>query len=201
MHPSLVTRPFGSLALAILLVAACSRNGDGDDSTAAQAPLDPQAAEPAIAAPDTGTADAIESPATSLLDQYGREAAGLAAALATRGDPDQLKSRAGGLIDLAADLVPAFVARQPHCAPYLEAALQVRDLWPELDHEAIERDYHHDGALPKVDNAGICYHMKDLITHPATVLVLLSQAEPDHVQAKAEIDEVIAHMGVVRGQL
>lgn len=198
MQPSPTARRLGALAFAILLAAGC-RPGNGDEAAAAQ-PEPAQAVDvPAAGDPATGTV--AQSPAATLLDQYGREAAELATALAAHAETDLLSSRAEGLIDRAAEVVPAFVDRHPHCAPYLEAALQVRERWRQLDHEAIERDYHHDGALPKIDNAGFCYHMKDLITHPATVLVLLSQAEPDHVQAKAEIDEVIAHMGVVRGQL
>lgn len=201
MQPSNATRRLGTLAFAILLGAACSRSDNADGTAAAQPDAPTQATGAAVATdPATEATGSIESPAASVLDQYGREAAKLATALAARAETDLLRSRAEGLIDRAAEIVPAFVDRHPHCAPYLEAALQVRERWPQLDHEAIERDYHHDDALPKIDNSGLCYHMKDLITHPATVLVLLAQAKPDHVQAKAEIDEVIAHMGVVRGQ-
>jgi hypothetical protein len=206
MLPYPAIRRLGVLAAVLLLASACSPSGTGDESANAQ--LDsrpastPVASDPGTgAAADTASAPGAESQATSLLDQYGREAAELASALAAGDGRDALGSRAEGLIDRAAEIVPAFVERHPHCAPYLEAALQVREAWPNLDAETIERDYHHDGALPKIENAGFCYHMKDLVTHPATALVLLSQDPPDYLQAKAEIDEVIAHLGVVRGQL
>jgi hypothetical protein len=208
MQPFPAPRRFGVLALAFLLATACSRPAPEDAGAAVQP--GPEASAEAAATAATGAAGATGeavgpagpgSPAAELLDQYQREAGDLAAAIAAGAETDRLRSQAEGLIERAAEIVPAFVEVHPHCTPYLEAALAVRERWPQLDHDAIERDYHHDGALPKIDNAGFCYHMKDLITHPATVLVLLSQAEPDHAHAKAEIDEVIAHMGVVRGQL
>lgn len=198
MQPVSVTSRLGALA-ALLVLAACNHPGAGD-AEAAAAPQDAPSPATIPSSANVATSASATPTAASLLDRYGREAAELATALDARAETDLLRSRAEGLIDLAAEIVPAFVDAHPHCMPYLEAALQVRERWPQLDHEAIERDYHHDSALPKIDNAGFCYHMKDLITHPATVLVLLSQAKPDHVQAKAEIDEVIAHMGVVRGQ-
>jgi hypothetical protein len=189
----------GILVVALLFVAACNRPAGGDDVAAAQPDAPSQAGDsPAPAEPST--VPEAGSPAAALLDQYGSEAADLASALAEGAETDRLTSQAEGLVDRAAEIVPAFVGVHPHCAPYLEAALQVRERWPQLDHETMERDYHHDGALPKIENAGFCYHMKDLITHPASVLVLLSQDEPDLVQAKAEIDEVLAHMQVVRDQ-
>jgi hypothetical protein len=195
MQPSTATQRLGTLAIAVLLASACSgdRTGTPKPDTPAQSADAPVAGDPA-------TGSVTPPPVATVLDQYAREASALATALAAGAETELLKSRAEGLIDRAAGIVPAFVKLHPHCASYLEAALQVRERWPDLDHDAIERDYHHDGALPKIDNAGFCYHMKDLVTHPATVLVLLSQAEPDFVQAKAEIDEVIAHIGVVRGQ-
>lgn len=191
----------GALAAVLLLASACSLPGTADEAGPAQMDPPRQATDATEAASDTATAPGAESPATSLLDRYGGEAAELATALAAGDGKNALGSRAEGLIDRAAEIVPAFVERHPHCAPYLEAALQVRERWPNLDAKTIERDYHHDGALPKIENAGFCYHMKDLVTHPATALVLLSQDPPDYLQAKAEIDEVIAHLGVVRGQL
>jgi hypothetical protein len=201
MQSFTASRRLGAFALAFLLASGCSRPAPEDAGPAAQPGPEPSAEAAAVGAGGEPTGPAGSgSPATELLDQYQREAADLAAAIAAGAGTDRLRSQAEGLIDRAAEIVPAFVEIHPHCAPYLEAALAVRERWPQLDHEAIERDYHHDGALPKIDNAGFCYHMKDLITHPATVLVLLSQAEPDLVQAKAEIDEVLAHMGVVRGQ-
>ena len=43
--------------------------------------------------------------------------------------------------------------------------------------------------------------MKDLIVHPATALVLLSQPAADFAQSRREIEEVLAHLAAVRGAL
>ncbi|MFP7721741.1 hypothetical protein [Lysobacter sp. A3-1-A15] len=174
-------------------------------------PVEPAQAEVAavdspapVASSPSASVDAT-SPASSTalaaLDTYGEQARALSDAIAARADVATLTGQAEALMALAAEMVPAYVQRQPHCDAYLDAALQVRDNWKQLDHATIERDYHLDGALPKIQNSGVCYHMKDLVTHPATMLVLLSQPGPDYAQSKREIDEVIAHLGVVRTQL
>ncbi|MBW3549971.1 MAG: hypothetical protein KY442_03850 [Proteobacteria bacterium] len=196
----------GLLAAAcVVVLGACdSRTPEPSRSTTTPAVADrasvaaPSAPAPAPVASEPA---APPSPAVAQLDEYAEKARELSAAIASRADTSQLQEQTEALLDLAGEISPAYSTRHPHCVEYLEAALAVRDTWSDLDHETIERDYHHDGALPKPDNVGVCYHMKDLIVHPATVLVLLSQSQPDFDQAKREIDEVIAHLGAVRMQL
>ena len=64
----------------------------------------------------------------------------------------------------------------------------------------LEKDYHHDGALPKAP--GECYHTKDLFVHPATVYVLVrddpSLANKTKMSINAELTEVLAHTELVR---
>ncbi len=132
------------------------------------------------------------------LDDYERDALDLVAAFDAHGEVNDLGRRAQGLLNLSAYITPNFIARQPECGEYLNAALVLRERWQELDAETIERDYHDDAALPVEGTPPVCYHMKDLIVHPATVLVLLREAEPDMAQARREIDEVIAHIAAVR---
>ena len=97
-------------------------------------------------------------------------------------------------------MVPGYIQRFPECRAYLEAAVKVRDIWQSLDAEKMERDYHHDGALPGHGDTPVCYHVKDLVVHPATALVLLAQSPPDFVQAQAEIAEVVQHAGFVEAR-
>lgn len=54
------------------------------------------------------------------------------------------------------------------------------------------------GLLPKSETTGVCYHMKDLIVHPARALALLAQASIDRAQVSDEIHEVAVHARVVR---
>jgi hypothetical protein len=153
-----------------------------------------------------GNADAThEAPRVSasqgLLDDYQQRASALAAQVRAGAVDDAVTTGLTGLMEQGAALVPLFVERHPHCAEYLEAALAVRVRWPELDAGTIEHEYHEDAALPTAGITPACYHMKDLIVHPATALVLLSAPEPDAQQAAREIDEVLAHLSVVRHAL
>ena len=64
--------------------------------------------------------------------------------------------------------------------------------------EEIERDYHADGALPEAPD--FCYHAKDLIVHPATVILLTREPDSELTRGRigAEIQEVRAHVGQVQ---
>lgn len=168
--------------LAMALLAACQQAATPDPDT--------------MAAPTAESAP-VAVDASEGVDGYVARATALRDALVPGADVANLRRDAEALMELGATLVPAFVERYPHCETYLAAALQVREAWPSLDLAAIERDYHHDGVLPRIENSGVCYHMKDLVTHPATVLVLLQDAQPDYAQARREIDEVIEHVGFV----
>lgn len=180
----------GAMALAAVLLAACQ-----------PAPTSPEASSDTTVAPDTPATPASPAPvavdAAEGVDGYVARATALRDALQPGGDVAALRRDAEALMALGASLVPGFVAQHPHCAEYLDAALQVQQAWPALDLATIERDYHHDGILPRIENSGVCYHMKDLVTHPATVLVLLKDAQPDFAKAQLEIDEVIQHAGFV----
>lgn len=165
-----------TVILAGIALAGCSEQEVAEASSAAP-PFDPEV--------------------TQLIDEYETKAEELSKQLAL--DPhgqrhDLIIER---LLHLSERITPAFVARRPECKAYLQAALRIRHLWYTLEPERIERDYHDDQALPTEGISPACYHMKDLIVHPASAAALLME-EPDHEQAKREIDEVLAHVGVVR---
>lgn len=169
----------------------------------------PPAAEAAIAETTTAEANATAPSAAAPAkppaapqaaegaEGYAARASALQSRLVQGADLAAVRQEAQALMELGAALVPGFVARHPRCADYLDAALAVRSGWRAMDVETIERDYHHDGALPKLEDAGACYHMKDLVVHPATALVLLSAQPPDIAQAQAEIAEVVQHADFV----
>jgi hypothetical protein len=108
----------------------------------------------------------MEMPAPDVaegVDGYRRRASALLSLLVAGADLTAARRHTEALMEFGAALVPEFVAREPQCKAYLEAALQVRTLWPDMDLATIERDYHHDGALPAMEDPGICHHMKDLV--------------------------------------
>jgi len=183
------------VALATLMLGGCGPATDAP--TTATSPADAAGSTPAAAA--TAQSSVHDADTLARIDDYERRAKALAATLGSGVAGDDERSEAVALIDLAAEINPSFVRRHPQCGAYLDAALQVRERWSSMDVEAIERDYHDDAALPAEGIGPACYHMKDLIVHPASVAALLAQPEPDLVHAKREIDEVIAHVAVVRG--
>lgn len=176
------------MVLSLGLVACGGRDAPPPAATPAPAP-------PAAMQDTAPTADTV----ARSLDVYEQLAAALSAELGGQALPEVVRRDALALLEIASGVTPAFVAAQPQCAEYMAAALKVRDALPTLDPETIERDYHADGALPALGADGaVCYHMKDLVVHPATVQVLLAQEPFDREQAKREIDEAVAHIAAVR---
>lgn len=113
---------------------------------------------------------------------------------------DAIKQQSEQLITLSENVIESARFRLPQCEDYLAKSLVLKDKLKDISHESLEKDYHHDGALPKAPTE--CYHTKDLFVHPATVIVLtrddpnLSIETKDSI--KAEILEVLAHTEVVR---
>ena len=112
---------------------------------------------------------------------------------------DEPASQAAPLQALATQadaLIDPFVARYPACAAYLSATRALNQSWPSLSLEQIEKDYHHDGALPAIadpKDRALCYQMKDLLVHPLTALRMLRDTPVDRAGLEHEIVEVIAH--------
>ena len=119
--------------------------------------------------------------------------------LIKEGNLTQIERSASGLVTLSKQILPLVTAKQAKCDAYLDAALSAADNMVALSLEAIERDYHADGKLPKVE-AAECYHAKDLLVHPATVVVLTKgQDNPTlRAQMQDEIAEVIEHFAQVK---
>ena len=82
----------------------------------------------------------------------------------------------------------------------MSAAIKAADEMLTISVDEIERDYHADGKLPPVKDAA-CYHAKDLLVHPATVVVLAANQTHDQKtkeQMHHEIEEVLEHFGQVK---
>jgi len=104
------------------------------------------------------------------------------------------------LVDLAKAILPAFSKSNPECKIYLDAVMLAADSMQQLSLKQIEADYHLDGKLPTL-TSGDCYHAKDLLVHPATVVVMaktLKDNKANREKMKHEIEEVIQHLGLVK---
>ncbi|MCV2884440.1 hypothetical protein OE749_07015 [Aestuariibacter sp. AA17] len=98
------------------------------------------------------------------------------------------------------DILPAFSKANPVCEEYVQAIIDASDHMQTLSLDQIEKDYHADGKLPAMKDP-VCYHAKDMLVHPATVVVM-AKTEKDSTamreSMKHEIDEVIEHFHQAR---
>ena len=108
---------------------------------------------------------------------------------------NEISTGAQALVEASKPILTAYINKHQQCKDYLSKVLDDADLMLSLDSETIERDYHDDGALP--DAEFTCYHAKDLLVHPATVVVLTAN-QPDNKQTRDqiihELEEVAAHV-------
>ena len=141
------------------------------------------------------------SKAAALLSNYEIEAKKLLAMLDTSGlNSEVIQNKAKELLNLSEIVIQSAQFRLPQCNDYLTKTLLLKRNLENISHDTLEKDYHHDGALPKA--SGECYHTKDLFVHPATVYVLVrddpSLIDKTKSSINAEITEVLAHIELVR---
>ena len=113
---------------------------------------------------------------------------------------DEINAQANKLLELSENVIDSARFRLPQCDEYLAKTLAIKNHLKDISHDTLEKDYHHDGALPKAP--GECYHTKDLFVHPATVILLTRDDPKLSVKTKSsinsEITEVLAHTELVR---
>ena len=141
------------------------------------------------------------SKAAALLSNYEIEAKKLLAMLDASGlNSEVIQNKAKELLNLSETVIQSAQFRLPQCNDYLTKTLLLKRNLENISHDTLEKDYHHDGALPKAP--GECYHTKDLFVHPATVYVLVrddpSLIDKTKSSINAEITEVLAHIELVR---
>ena len=135
-----------------------------------------------------------------MLAEYEIEGRKLLDGLDENTDRDEVDHRARTLLSSGEKIMDWARFRLKQCDEYLEKSLELKDKITDITRETLERDYHHDGALPKAPAE--CYHIKDTFVHPATVLVLTRDdpalGEETITGTRAEIMEVLGHTEVVR---
>ena len=141
------------------------------------------------------------STAAGLLADYEIAAKKLVYSLDEDGiNATKINEQANNLLNLSENIIDKTHFRLPQCKEYLAKTLTLKNNLKEISHDTLEKDYHHDGALPKAPVE--CYHTKDLFVHPATVLVLTRDDPALSPETKtsisSEITEVIGHTEVVR---
>ena len=141
------------------------------------------------------------SKVAGLLAEYEIEAGKLINNLKVDSVTDtQVNEQASKLLAISEDVIETARLRLPQCDAYLEQTLPLKGMLGTISNEELEKDYHHDGALPTAPAE--CYHTKDMFVHPATVLVLTRDDPALSAETKEsinlEITEVLAHTEIVR---
>ena len=135
-----------------------------------------------------------------MLAEYEIEGRKLLDGLEEETDRNKVDRQAGALLSSGEKIMDWARFRLKQCDAYLEKALELKAKITEITLEVLEKDYHHDGALPEASPE--CYHVKDTFVHPATVLVLTRDdpalGEETIADIRAEIMEVLGHTEVVR---
>ena len=152
------------------------------------------------AAIDTDEEEKQRQAIAVMLAEYEIEGKKLLDSLDENAGRKEIDQQAGALLASGEKIMDWGRFRLAQCDTYLEKSLELKGMIPEITREALERDYHHDGALPKAPPE--CYHIKDTFVHPATVLVLTrddpSLGEETVTGIRMEILEVLGHTEVVR---
>jgi len=127
--------------------------------------------------------------------EYATSAQALVDAIKADVPADVIEDMASDLVVTGSGVMNALKPLHPTCADYFTAIEAVAFTLKDLSISDIESGYHADGKLPKNDNP-FCYHVKDLIVHPATVAAIAKTKfkEPNtREKAIGEITEVLQH--------
>ena len=185
-------------ACALFLSAAISSPEDLLASSAKLSDEDVQAIEKA--AIDSEEEQKQRQAIAVMLAEYEIEGRKLLDRLGDGADRNGIDRQAGALLSSGEKIMDWARFRLKQCDAYLEKALELKAMIADITLEVLEKDYHHDGALPKAPPE--CYHVKDTFVHPATVLVLTRDdpalGEDTITGIRAEILEVLGHTEVVR---
>lgn len=153
--------------------------------------------EPEVPVTDQSGADIGSAALVTAYTKLGNELIGAV----EQGDQTTIVSNANQMVDYSINLVDRFREQYPECDTYLRA---VKDVVPRINTisaEVLEKDYHQDGALGEMPSE-TCYHAKDLLVHPASVIALMREQPNGYLEAvEAEITEVLAHMDAVKDEL
>ncbi|MCH8475087.1 MAG: hypothetical protein LAT55_07660 [Opitutales bacterium] len=136
-----------------------------------------------------------------LLDTYETQQGVVLNLLHNSDDPAAVERETRTLVELSLPVLDAYTEVNPRSRTYLMASKRVMDVLDTISEEAIERDYHDEAILPaRPDDGGTSYHVKDLLIHPATVLVLLREEglEARRDDMIHEIERNINHVAGVR---
>jgi hypothetical protein len=189
-----------------LLLPGCDKSETSADKTSTRetkAEKTPKPEHKATKAKEVEFDPKVLAAAGAQFDQYQTQANQLVTDIKASKPVDGIAQLASQLTATGLKIAPAILAKYPACDAYLKAVIAAASTMHSLPLAEIESGYHKDGKLPK-NSQGECYHAKDLIVHPATVVALAKQGlKTDEARASAqeEIVEVLTHVGQLKASL
>ena len=131
------------------------------------------------------------------ISEYKQTAQNIIQKAKAGGDSQELASLGWQLINKAKPILDRIRKKNPACRNILDIILERSQEMTQLDLASIERNYHQGAALPKSDEN--CYEAKELIVHPATVIVLATRHDNPAGKQKIveELEEVLAHIDML----
>ena len=108
-------------------------------------------------------------------------------------------SSANDLIAIAKPILVKFSQTYPECKELLNVIIKSDVKMSNLSLHEIEQQFHEGEALPEADD--ICFDAKELIVHPATVIVISKNYKLEkgqRTQINDEIAEVLGHLGLFK---
>ncbi|MGB0453835.1 MAG: hypothetical protein ACPGJV_08980 [Bacteriovoracaceae bacterium] len=132
---------------------------------------------------------------SSALSEYKEKASTLIKLNKENADAKTLKNLGLELINMAKPIIAEQITKLPKCDKLLNTIIDRSDAMTKMSLEEIEVGYHGGEALP--ESPVECYDAKELIVHPATVVVLTNKAltKTSRDQIHAEIEELLEHLG------
>ncbi len=132
-----------------------------------------------------------------LIKQYKRTANKVIEEATKNTPSDNIAKMGMNLIEMAKPIISNFQKDHPDCEPLLKETLKKSIHMTKLDLQSIEKNYHDGEALPKSPEH--CYEAKELIVHPATVVIIAKKQYNQSGREKIvdEIEEVIAHIDLL----
>ena len=107
----------------------------------------------------------------------------------------QIRTMSNELLKLGGLVISGYQEKDKTCKAYLEKVLEAQAKMLTLKLEEIEGQYHEGAALPETDK-DLCITAKELVVHPATVVILsrLEDNASNRESMEEELKEVINHV-------
>ena len=107
----------------------------------------------------------------------------------------QIRTMSNELLKIGGLVISGYRERDKSCNDYLNKVLEAQAKMLTLKLEEIEGQYHEGSALPETDK-DLCITAKELVVHPATVVILsrLEDNSANRESMEEELKEVINHV-------